>query len=221
MPKRKISSSVIVARINADKGIEVLLQFKRKYANWEFPGGKLEGNETTKECARRELIEETDINAQTLYYLTQVEGRTFLNIVLWACKWKRTPKLMEPDKHSALGWFPIDALPEPLGWYTATAIKKGMLGKGFEDMVLCEANPIPFRERTPRRGVLKSQAESPKTGYDTGCRFRCTDAASKLNLCVLDHSLVCPTKCLRCKRCEPLIDVTRHMITTADSVMCG
>ena len=149
MPKRKISSSVIVTRINADDGVEVLLRFKRKYANWEFPGGKLDGNETTKECACRELIEETDINAQSLYFRTYVEGRTFLDMVFWTNKWSRTPKLMEPDKHSTLDWFPIDALPEPLGWYTATAIKQGAL-KSVEDMVLGEAHPCEFRERTPR-----------------------------------------------------------------------
>ena len=150
MPKRKISSSVIVARINADGGVEVLLQFKRKYANWEFPGGKLDGNETTKECAQRELIEKTDINAQSLYYRTHVEGRTFLNMVFWANKWSRTPKLMGPDKHPALAWYPIDALPEPLalGWYTATAVKQGAL-RCVADMVLSEANPCEFRERTP------------------------------------------------------------------------
>ena len=149
MPKkRQISSSVIVTRINADGGVAVLLQFKRKYANWEFPGGKLDGNETTEECAWRELMEETDINARTLWYRTHVEGRTFLDMVFWTNEWSRTPKLMEPDKHSALAWYPIDALPEPLRWYTATAVKQGAL-KCLADMVLCEANPIPFRERTP------------------------------------------------------------------------
>lgn len=127
MKKRRISTSVIVTRTTKKGAIEVLLQFKRRNASWEFPGGKLDGKETTEECAWRELMEETDINAYFLDFRTHIESDNYLEMVFWARAWNRTPKLMEPKKHSALGWFKIDALPEPLTWYTATAIEQGVL----------------------------------------------------------------------------------------------
>ena len=38
------------------------------YGKWEFPGGKMEENETEKECLKRELFEEFNITAQVGEY---------------------------------------------------------------------------------------------------------------------------------------------------------
>ena len=41
---------------------------------WEFPGGKIEGNETAKDCIHRELKEELNI---TIDILEKLEAKTY------------------------------------------------------------------------------------------------------------------------------------------------
>ena len=128
MPKRKrLSAGVVVPRVLEDGTVEVLMQLKRKCGKWEFPIGKLNGRESVEECAWRELVEETDVNAFNLKFSMYVDGRDYCCMYFIAKQWNRTPKLMEPDKHSALGWFPIDKLPHPLTWFTRHAIKAEVL----------------------------------------------------------------------------------------------
>ena len=127
MPMKRISAAIVVGRVSAEGTVEVLLQLKRRYKQWEFPGGKLDGVESIEECVWRELIEETDINVYQLKFLCYVNSRKFHCMVFHAELWEGTPKLMEPDKQSAMGWFPIDDLPEPLTRFTAAAIDRGAL----------------------------------------------------------------------------------------------
>ncbi len=40
---------------------------------WEFPGGKVEKNESLVECVKREILEELDIEVKVLNYITSVQ----------------------------------------------------------------------------------------------------------------------------------------------------
>lgn len=48
---------------------------KRNYGSlagfWEFPGGKVEGNETDEECIVREIYEELSVNIKAVEYLCE------------------------------------------------------------------------------------------------------------------------------------------------------
>jgi 8-oxo-dGTP diphosphatase len=58
---------VIVAVITRDDTVLIAQRAKKDalYEKWEFPGGKVESNETDQECLKRELAEEFGVQAQT------------------------------------------------------------------------------------------------------------------------------------------------------------
>lgn len=128
---RQLSCGIVVKRVLCvtDHPVtEVLLQFKRKHQQWEFPGGKLDGNETAENCACRELSEETGllwIDGRQLFY---VDHRSEFGCVMWECtRFNGEAMVKEPDKHSAIGWFDVYNLPENLTPDTKTSIAAGAL----------------------------------------------------------------------------------------------
>ncbi|MHC4188434.1 MAG: NUDIX domain-containing protein [Planctomycetota bacterium] len=129
---RQISAAVVVPRGIVAKSSEVLMQFKNKGREWEFPGGKLDGSETAPECARRELFEETRIQALELEQLFYIDhqnkfGDKFGCVMFLVTAWTGTPALAEPNKQSVIGWFALDALPKPLTKATQDSIDAGCL----------------------------------------------------------------------------------------------
>lgn len=128
---RQLSCGVVVKRTSHIAGrpiTEVLLQFKRRYDQWEFPGGKLDGNETARNCACRELNEETGllwVDGRQLFY---VDHRSGFGCVMWECtRYGGEATVKEPGKQSAIGWFDINKLPENLTPDTKTSIAAGAL----------------------------------------------------------------------------------------------
>ncbi|WP_410983785.1 NUDIX hydrolase [Bacillus cereus] len=54
---------------------EVLLQYRSDTYDWGIPGGAMELGETTEETARRELFEETGLEAKMLQFLGVLSGK--------------------------------------------------------------------------------------------------------------------------------------------------
>lgn len=84
MPRTvRVAAGVIV------RGSEVLVCQRRESDShplrWEFPGGKIETGETPSQCARRELQEELDIDAETageLWHTTHAYGEVEIDLTL-------------------------------------------------------------------------------------------------------------------------------------------
>ncbi len=78
---------------------------------WEFPGGKLEGDETLQECLQRELYEELDIHAQIgQYFCTSTfvhKDSVYDMCVFKVHAYEREIKLNE---HSAMAWVTVEQL---------------------------------------------------------------------------------------------------------------
>jgi len=112
---------VVAAAIVNDKG-EVLLaqrpEGKRLTGCWEFPGGKVEADESPEDALARELYEELGISIETsdleaFWFLSHDYVAEFgfhlLMPVYLVKKWKGIPQALE---HAALTWRKPSAMKE-------------------------------------------------------------------------------------------------------------
>lgn len=88
---------------------------------WENPGGTVEFGELLEEAIQRELMEELGIQVKIIGKLPIQEcylevddqhwiSQTFVTKISIQAK----PAIQEPEKHTAIGWFNLDDLPQPL-----------------------------------------------------------------------------------------------------------
>jgi 8-oxo-dGTP diphosphatase len=89
---------------------------------WSFPGGAIDFGETPRECARREVLEETGLEVGEVrmysklpYVSTMFEnGSQWVTLYLVAEYIGGEPVIVEPEKCERWEWFAPDALPSPL-----------------------------------------------------------------------------------------------------------
>jgi len=107
---------------------EKILLGKRKNVFGEgyysMPAGHVEQGETVIGCAKRELLEETGIDANEFefkcvrlikpYEINGVKADPYVAFCIMAKNWKGEPKTMEPEKNEGWEWYSVDKLPEPL-----------------------------------------------------------------------------------------------------------
>ena len=84
---------VVAAALTNDKG-EILLQKRPMDAQmaglWEFPGGKIEGNETVQECIKREILEEIGIEIAVDSHLITIDhtySHFRVNLQVYNCRY--------------------------------------------------------------------------------------------------------------------------------------
>ncbi len=91
---------------------------------WEFPGGKVDWGETLAAAICREFLEEYDmtIAVEALLgvpdHILPDEGQHWVSPTFLARHVRGTPRILEPGKCAAIGWFALDALPAPLSQVT-------------------------------------------------------------------------------------------------------
>jgi 8-oxo-dGTP diphosphatase len=96
------NGKVMIARRNSQD---------RLAGKWEFPGGKVEENETPHECLRRELKEEFNIDVEVGDSLgVNIHHYPHISIELMAFRVYRTGGTITANEHAEYRWVPIAAL---------------------------------------------------------------------------------------------------------------
>lgn len=112
-------------------------QAKNERGTWECPGGAVEFGETCAESLRREIREEHDIEIEVLELLQLCdhiipEEQQHWVAPTYICRIvSGEPKIMEPEKCDAMGWFaPEEALQLPLAITTQGDIRRLLERRG-------------------------------------------------------------------------------------------
>lgn len=111
-----------VAVVVAENGRVLLLKRKGSTGEgtWSIPGGALEFGEDPVEAGKRELAEETGLNANELEFIcysNDVHAETplhYITLRFFTNDFSGQPYVAEPHKASAIDWFPIEDLPSPI-----------------------------------------------------------------------------------------------------------
>lgn len=94
---------------------------------WEFPGGKVSFGETLAQAIVREFEEEYGVTIELLDLLGVndhiLEHEHWVSPTFLARVIAGSPTIREPGKCSAIGWFDLSALPEPLSVVTQEDIQ--------------------------------------------------------------------------------------------------
>ncbi|MBR6351150.1 MAG: NUDIX domain-containing protein [Firmicutes bacterium] len=102
---------------------------------WEFPGGKIEENESPEEAVVREIREELDVEVEPERLLTTIEydyPKFHLSMDCFACRIKRGhPTLLE---HEAARWLTKEQLDE-VAWLPADITLIGQIRDEWEELV--------------------------------------------------------------------------------------
>ncbi|WP_276118217.1 NUDIX hydrolase [Pararhizobium qamdonense] len=97
--------------------------------HWSIVGGKVDHMEAVADAARREAEEESGLTIHSARFLCLSEQRIeadrqhWISLIYMTDDFSGAPQLMEPDKLSDIGWYALDALPQPLSVFAQDAVK--------------------------------------------------------------------------------------------------
>ncbi|RMG88127.1 MAG: NUDIX domain-containing protein [Chloroflexi bacterium] len=121
------------AMVFNDNGEVFLSQRGPKAGNergtWEFPGGKVDFGERLIDAIVREFLEEYGMQIEVVEllgvddHILPEEGQHWVSPTYIAKYVGGTPRIMEPEKCTAIGWFSLNALPQPLSAITQSDVR--------------------------------------------------------------------------------------------------
>ncbi|WP_426125429.1 NUDIX domain-containing protein [Pararhizobium sp. PWRC1-1] len=97
--------------------------------HWSIVGGKVDHMEPAADAARREAEEESGLTIHSARFLClseqliEADRQHWISLIYVTDDFSGEPQLTEPDKLSAIGWYPLDDLPQPLSLFAQDAVK--------------------------------------------------------------------------------------------------
>lgn len=104
-------------------------QAKNERGCWEFPGGSVEYGETLTAAIIREFHEEYELKIQVVEllhvadHILPEERQHWVSPTFIARYVGGVPRIVEPAKCTAIGWFDLSALPQPLSAVTLEDVR--------------------------------------------------------------------------------------------------
>lgn len=135
----KLTVAVSALLIKDDK-VFLLRRFNTGWEDGKYnlPGGHLDGGETARQAAVREVFEETGVKVKLedlhFYNVSHlITNSERVHIYFYAKVWEGDPTNFEKEKADSADWFDLDNLPENIS-------------KVFKDAIFCYLNNIPYQE---------------------------------------------------------------------------
>lgn len=134
IPGRDYIGVGVGAMVFNDEGQVFLAQRGPKAKNergcWEFPGGSVQFGERLADAVRREFREEYAMEIEVVDlldvsdHILPDEGQHWVSPTFLARHTAGTPRILEPEKCTAIGWFALDKLPAPLSLVTQDDLRE-------------------------------------------------------------------------------------------------
>ncbi len=167
---------LLLVRYGPDGGAELLLSRRAGavYATglWHAPSGHLDGpHEDVVTAVIREAAEETGVRiepeavrlAVTVHHRGPL-GRARIGLFFEALAWQGVPHVREPEVCDAMGWYPLEALPEPMVAYCRAALDAYRAGLPGAVHFQEPGDPVPHHPDAPdRTRQLPGPARVPRT----------------------------------------------------------
>ncbi len=113
------SPFILATLIYAIRDDKVLMLYRHKEPNldqWIAPGGKIDANESPRDCAIRELQEETGLqalNPELRAMVTEISPRPDWQWLMFIYRTQvATGEVKGDDREGRLQWFPFDEVPD-------------------------------------------------------------------------------------------------------------
>jgi 8-oxo-dGTP diphosphatase len=108
---------------------------KNEVGFWQKPGGEVDYGEKVIDCMKREVREETGIDIKIWGYslhsdhIIKKDKQHWVAFNYLANLRSGNAKVMEPQKHEDVRWFPLNNLPKKINQTTKETIKNYLAGK--------------------------------------------------------------------------------------------
>jgi 8-oxo-dGTP diphosphatase len=135
-PSIKVGAGVVIIK----DGMTLLAKRKGSHAAGSYGslGGYVEFGESPVEAVKREAREELGIEIGNIRFVSCTNmmkyGKHYLDVSFVAEIVSGDPTIQEPDRIESVGWYPLDALPEPLFEPVRIVLDSLKTGQAFHDV---------------------------------------------------------------------------------------